>query len=645
MDKATNQAADYAEDLFTVDGTAPSNVKISYSQEVLQTALSNITFGFYDAKVKVTLESEDMTAGIQEFVYSYINAKNVSSVNSGKTDQRITVDPKGSKATATFEIPQSALTNGTQFNGTVTATAIDRSNNKTTTQDDERIVVDKISPTATITYNDPVQNVDGTAYYADSITARIRINEANFYSSDVSVDVTRDGAKYPVTVSWNDESLDIHTGTFTLREEGDYVVTVTYRDKSGNAMNPYTSGKMVIDQAAPTIQVSNVVANSANDDEVYTFTITVDDADGNLRESDIHPVLTAVVRDENGSHSTQNIDLGAAKVTAVGKTYVYTVNDLAIDAIYTLSCSAADLAGNSVNVMMLDDGQSYEQVRFSINRNGSTFTYGDEETRDLAEQYYVQNVDHDVVIHEINVDPVTNYSVTVNGVELVEGDGYTTTISGGGSEWSLREYVINSELFAEEGEYSVVVKSVDATDATAYSDIKHLNMSFVVDRTAPTVVIGGLEDGGRYQSEGQEVTLIPSDEGGMLSSVVVLLFGDGANVETDEPIEVLFDLSGEELMQYLEENGGVVTFVVPEGYQHTVHIICSDYAEGDDAQVNSCTNTFTKVTVSSDAMVIFFANKPLFYGAIFGILALLFFLFFLIFKRKKREEEAAQTTT
>lgn len=98
-------------------------------------------------------------------------------------------------------------------------------------------------------------------------------------------------------------------------------------------------------------------------------------------------------------------------------------------------------------------------------------------------------------------------------------------------------------------------------------------------------------------------------------------------------------------MQYLEENGGVVTFVVPEGYQHTVHIICSDYAEGDDAQVNSCTNTFTKVTVSSDAMVIFFANKPLFYGAIFGILALLFFLFFLIFKRKKREEEAAQTTT
>lgn len=643
-DKSGNEAADYAEDLFTVDTTKPTNVSITYSKSVQETLLGTLTFGFYDAKVTVSLESHDVTAGIETFMYSYIKADKVSDVNAGKTDLKVAAVRDGDKATATFQIPESALTNATQFNGTVTVTAIDRSNNRTTTQDDERIVVDNISPTATITYNEPVQIVDGTAYYAGNINAQIRITEANFYKSDVSINVTRDGVKYTVDPDWNENSVDVHTGTFTLSQEGDYIVTVTYKDKSGNAMSPYTSGKMVIDQAAPTIHVSNVVANSANDDEVYTFSITVDDADGNLRGSDVHPVLSAVVRDENGNHTTKTIDLGAAKITAVGKTYVYTVENLEQDAIYTLSCSAVDLAGNSVNVITLDDGQSYNEVSFSINRNGSTFMYGNEETRELAENYYVQNVDHDVVIHEINVDPVHNYSITLNGVELKEGEDYTTTISGGGNKWSLREYVINRELFAEEGEYSVVIKSVDATEATAYSDMKHLNMSFVVDRTAPTVVIGGLDEGGRYQNDGQVVTLIPNDEGGMLSSVVVLLYPDNANVETDEPTAVLFDMSGAELREYLDANGGVVTFVVPQGYYHTVHIVCSDYAQGEEAEVNVSKTTITEVTVSTNFWLIFFANKPLFYGGICGILALLSFIFFLIFKKKKREEETAEQT-
>lgn len=651
VDKAGNEAvfqkddklvADYPADLFTVDKTAPSNITITYSESARQTVLGGTSF--YDAQVDVTLTCKDATAGIREFVYSYFTAPGVSGVNSGLTSQTVVATRQGDSDTfvAKFSIPKSALTKTTQFNGYVTVTAVDRSENKTTMQDDERIIVDNIAPTATIQYNAPAQTVNGTAYYADKISATITINEANFDGNDVQVTVIRDGSSSAVKPKWSDKSLDVHVGTFTLDSEGDYIVQISYRDKSGNAMTSYASGQMVIDQTAPVIRVSNVVPNTANDDEVYTFAITVEDADGNLRAEDIKPVLTAVVRDEDGLHTLKPIELGKPAVVAAGKTFVYTVENLTEDAIYTLSCSASDLALNAVNVMILDDGQSYGEVRFSINRNGSTFIYGNKETGLLAEHYYVKNVDHDVVIHEINVDPIHNYSVQLNGTELQEGVDFTTTASGNAeNEWCLREYVISSALFAEEGEYNIVLSSVDATNATAYSDLKGLNMTFAVDRTAPSVVIGGLENGGRYKGTEQTVTIMPSDDGGSLGRVQVLIYADDANVETDEPLLVAFDMEGAALWDYLTANGGQAEFKIPEGYQQKVVVICEDQAYGADGASNVHRVVYENVTVSNDNWVIFYANKPLRYGTLGGILALLLFLI-LFFKRRKKDEKTAE---
>ena len=648
-DMATNAATyrgqtDYIADVFTVDHNAPEKLNISYSKEVLETILQGVSFGFYDAKMTVTMRADDVTAGVHRFVYSYVTSDGVSKVNSSKTEQvinesAIKYSNNGRTATATFTIPQSALNDKNQFNGTVNFTVYDRSMNSAKLSDKERIVVDNISPVATVTYNKPVQTVDGVAYYSGKIEATITINEANFYRDDVTVSVTRDGANYSVKPTWTDSSADIHVGKFVLDKEGDYIVTIRHTDKSGNSMKQYVSGKMIIDLEAPTIQVSNVVPNSANKDDVYSFTITVNDADGNMKPGDIAPSLSYVVRDENGNHTTEYFDLGAATVVASGKTYTYTVEDLPEDAIYMLECSAKDLAGNTVNVMNLDNGSAESSVRFSINRHGSTFEYGNDSTRDLAAQYYVQNVTNDIVIREINVDPVEQFTVTVNGKNLVNGVDYKTSVSGGGSTWSVRTYTISKSLFAEEGEYNVIVSSVDATNTTVFSDMKNLSMAFVVDRTPPTLVLGGLEEGGRYQDEKQIVTLIPSDEGGQLANVRVELFADGADPATAECIAVLFEKSGDELLEYLRENDGIITFEVPEGYQHLIRIICSDYAQGDAKTTNEYIVTYSDVTVSPDALVIFFANKPAFYGTVFGVLALLMFIFFLIFKRKKREDE------
>ena len=50
---------------------------------------------------------------------------------------------------------------------------------------------------------------------------------------------------------------------------------------------------------------------------------------------------------------------------------------------------------------------------------------------------------------------------------------------------------------------------------------------------------------------------------------------------------------------------------------------------------------FQRVTVSRNQLVIFFANKPLFYGTIAGVLALIILMTILLKRKKGKKEETA----
>ena len=643
MDLALNAAADYEEDRFTVDTTAPENLTVEYSTSVLDQILESITFGYYNAEMTVTISAEDDTAGIYYFVYSYIKGEDVSDVNAELLNEKIEdannrIVRNGKKSTASFTIPKLVLENDNQFNGTVKFTAYDRSENDTEKADDRIVVVDNIAPTATITYNQPVQNVNGISYYAGNIDASITINEANFYSEDVVVKVTKDGADYPVNVRWTDESVDIHTGRFTLTDDGDYVVTVEYKDRSENEMTKYTSNRLTLDTIAPTVQVSNIKMNSANKDEKYGFTITANDI--NLDAASFMPELKVTVRKDDGTYETKTVSLGEMNTAEAGKTYTFTVDNLEQDGIYALACTLKDLSGNQYFRIALSDGKEYDEVKFSINRDGSTFAV-DQNTDTLVNQYYVYSVGADIVIEEVNVDPVETYVVKLNGKALTEGTDYTTTLSAKNDQWSKRTYIISKNLFEAEGEYSIVVESKDKTNTTAYSDVKNLNVSFVVDQTAPVLTVSGLENGGRYQVDEQTVTVIPVDDGGRLHSMkVIVLNSDGEPLKdaNGQDISVRFTMSGEEFLAYLEEHAGKVTFTVPEGLENQVQIICDDYAVNVEGQTNTFNETYAKVTVSQSKWIIFYANKPLFYGAISGIVLLISGIIFLIVLMKKKKE-------
>lgn len=598
-------------------------------------------FRYYNQMMTVTIAGEDATSGIEHFVYNYRNASGVSVVNAQLLEaaiEKAEVIQNGRLFTARFTIPEYVLQGRNQFNGTVDFEAYDYSDNKSGLNDSERIVVDNLVPTVSVTYNDPVREVNGIAYYAGDIDATVEIHEANFYAEDVQISVEKDGQSgYGINANWTENSADVHTGTFRLSEDGDYLITVNYTDRSGNCMETYTSGQLTIDTQHPGIYVSGLQADSANKEEPYGFTLTVSDSADNLLAGDIAPVLTAVTCDESGNYTTQEVELPAPEMTENQQSYQIQVENLEADGIYTLSCKAKDMADQEYDRMTLEDGQEYETVTFSVNRNGSTFRV-DEDTADLLDQYYVYQVPQDVVIEEINTDPIEHYAVKMNGKVLTEGSDYTTNVTSADGTWSVRTYAVKKELFAEEGEYHLVVESVDKTDTAAYSDIKNLKLAFVVDQTAPVVVFSGLESGGRYEAQEQTVTAVPTDDGGKLKTFQAVVTD-----KKGEQKETLITLKGDELETYLAEHDGRISFEIPEGLEQQVTVSCSDHAVKEDGSTNTYDQTFDNVTVSTSKMIIFFANKPLFYGVILvccaaaaGVIG------FVIWKKKKKvkKEEA-----
>ena len=640
-DLSGRTAEEYGPDRFTVDATAPANLTVSYGTSLLDRVIDGITFGYYNAPVTVTLTADDAVSGVHGILYSYVKALNVSDVNAQLLDDAIAaahIRRNGDTFTATFTIPREVLTAANQFNGTVRFTATDRSGNAAAYTDGRRTVVDTIRPTAEVTLTEPVRRDGQTAYYGGAAGVTIRINEANFYAQDVVFDVTRNGAPYAVSADWRDQSADLHTGTFSLAQEGEYVVRIRYTDRSGNAMQEYASELLIVDTTAPEITVSGVDADSANKDNPFGFVITAKDL--HLDPDTLNVTLTAIVRDEDGKYATKTLRLDPAEVVKAGEEYRITVKNLTEDAVYALSCTVSDRSGNVQKSFALRDGKTYEKIGFSVNRNGSTFSV-DDNTAALLEQYYTYEVGSDVVIFETNVDPVERYTVKLNDKELTEGVDYTTTLSTEPGKWALRTYTLPRSLFAAEGSYNVVVESTDKTNTVAYSDVKSLDISFVVDQTAPVLTVSGLKTGGRYQTTEQTVTVIPTDDGGRLNSFRALVLDSDGNPlrsKSGEDISVRFDLSGDELHEYLAAHDGMITFTVPEGLEHQVRLICGDSAAHADGTTNVCDERYERVTVSSNFLVIFFANKPLFYGTLAGLAVVIALVVFLIVYKKRRKK-------
>ena len=437
-----------------------------------------------------------------------------------------------------------------------TVSCKDKAANASATASAEEFVIDTTVPTIDVSFDN--NSSSNEYYFKDARHATIVVEDANFDSKLVVIEKTgEDGAGSLPGVSGFSDADKKHSASMSFEKDGKYAFRVTCQDLAGNVADTYTSSVFVIDTLAPELNITGVADMSANNGVVQPIITTKDE---NLKAENVVVTLTGA---NKGTIST------VGSTTQSNGGYVVEISDLphvkSNDDLYILKAEITDLAGNVTE----------KEIKYSVNRFGSVYVLGDG-TLGMIDSYYVTKPQN-VVITEINVDELTykEVSITYDGSvkDLSSGKDYTTTDTVNKNSWHSISYTINASNFRNDGLYSVSVYSEDKASNTQSNKSKDANIEFLVDSTAPSVIVSGVESDGVYQEAEHNFSVNATDTIG-IAGLKVYLNND-----------VLAEYSAQEL----QENGGTEVITIPgkDDYQQ-LEIICSDVA-GNETKL-SCNN-------------------------------------------------------
>lgn len=484
---------------------------------------------------------------------------------------------------------------------TVTYDCCDLAGNKSNTEKLNEFTVDKTLPVIKVAYDN--NNALNDSYYKAAITATITVTEHNFDPGQINVNTTASVGGEPKVSGWISHG-ETHTAKVSFAHDADYTFSVGGLDLAGNKAEDYSPDKFTVDLTAPEITITGVEDKSANNGTVAPV---INIKDINFIPGGAEVTLTGVNTGEKNVKS-----LASISSTATGMTVKFHNFASGMDDIYTLCCKSVDKAGNETVV----------SIRFSVNRDGSTYEI-DEETQKLLDKGYT-NKPQDIVIAEINTDTLKlieiSYSLDGKVITLKQGTDYTIEARGGEDHWKKYIYKINAACFETEGTYVVNIYSEDAANNTTTNKAKAKTVVFTVDKTAPIMVVANLSNGGRYKEESHLFTLNARDN---ILLDYVELYLDGVLVHTYED-EELTAANGELLIEIGSSNQ----------YQ-IIELISCDKAgnisrEVYDAESDAPIAAAYKVLVTADGFVQYINNIPLLVGSILLALFVTFLIIVLI---------------
>lgn len=549
------------------------------------------------------------------------------------------------------------------------------------TTNPSEFTIDKTKPVIDVKYN--LNNSNN--YYNETRIATIEVNEHNFDPNAVTIEIAANIGKVgsdekssvidPVVKSaWTtDSGSDVHRMTIEYAKDADYVFKIDMTDLADNANDPFSEQTFTVDKVFENFNVLVKFGDgtSSVDDNIHTNDgdqtnpthgysyqeikngISVQFSDINLDKDATTSKLEWTHRDthkdETGAtDSLSNRDKEGSLDFSIDPTTRTT------DGIYTLSSTVKDLAGN----------QKSADLKFSISKYGSFYMY-EQNLADLQQKgslQYVQGVDNDLVITEYNPSGVqdNNLSVVISrdsnaltkdeiaeGVktgELLDPD-HADNQSG----WYKRGYTIHKSNFDKEGLYGISVSSTDDAGTVSQNDAAEDNVlngdlepkiQFYVDKNAPVLdYVDGI-DGESFNAEQREVNYSVSDTIGLAKVEVYI-----TNTETGDKVKA--DEVDITRLENDKKYAGTITIHESNDKQKLSFVITDKSGrtfntdnETEEDLAGIYTPTFL---MTSNPWVLFTNNKPLFYGSLAGLVAIIGgFIAFLLFKNRKQEEEEEQ---
>lgn len=475
----------------------------------------------------------------------------------------------------------------------------------------ETFYIDMTKPVMTVSLDN-----NASPRYYQSNRATIKIVEHNFdpsaeylvYDASATGPDNVSPATPPQISSWS-SSGDEHTATINYDDsnQGKHNFKITYKDLADNAADDHTEDTFYIDHTAnkPTFENVTRKAYSGNIAPIVQFD------DYNFNEAPAGSVITLTrhaydfdkmqqLTDKVEYTNTRSIKY-ASNSDAIGATVTYANFDKKeiVDGIYNLNASYTDKAGNEAS----------DSITFSVNRFGSVFVLGSAQTTSLVDMVYTKDAP-DVVIREISAVPHINGAASLSynssNKDLNEkSNEYKVSSPNSAGEWYEYMYQIFASNFEKEGEYTVTVSSkykIDEKETTVTNrtadtsgDVeRNCPVSFVVDKTSPTVSITGVDENGFYSEAEKTLHIVCSDDNIDKDSLSITLDGHAVNLEESKAVvdDSLFGELDIELP------------IAADGHEtkHSIKVDVKDYA------LNSGDNAVNAFTLSATFLTMFFHN-------------------------------------